>query len=72
VADSSAHNPPAPDDLRAWRKQLREMLLAQRLALSPETLQAYRAAIDGHLEHGFPSLARGVVARKPGFRLSPE
>jgi len=67
VGDSSAHNPsgapvPAPDDLRAWRKQLRETLLAQRLALPSETLRTYREAIDRHLERSFPNLARGVVA----------
>jgi 5-formyltetrahydrofolate cyclo-ligase len=67
MTEGLAHNPsatlaPAPGDLRAWRKQLREALLAQRLALPPETLQVYRAAIDRHLERGFPNLARGVVA----------
>jgi 5-formyltetrahydrofolate cyclo-ligase len=51
-----------PDDLRAWRKQLREALLAQRTALPPKTIHAYREAIDRHLERGFPNLARGVVA----------
>jgi 5-formyltetrahydrofolate cyclo-ligase len=52
----------APDDLRAWRKQLRETLLAQRVALPPEAIHACRDAIDRHLERGFPNLARGVVA----------
>jgi 5-formyltetrahydrofolate cyclo-ligase len=51
-----------PEDLRAWRKQLRETLLAQRLALPPEALRAYREAIDRHLERGFPNLAHGIVA----------
>jgi 5-formyltetrahydrofolate cyclo-ligase len=59
---TTAGPPGGPDDLRAWRRQLRETLLAQRLALPPETIHAYREAIDRHLARGFPNLARGVVA----------
>jgi 5,10-methenyltetrahydrofolate synthetase len=51
-----------PDDLRAWRKQLRETLLGRRVALPAGIVHAYREAIDRHLERGFPNLARGVVA----------
>jgi 5-formyltetrahydrofolate cyclo-ligase len=36
--------------------------LADRGALSRATLADYRAAIDAHIERGFPHLARGVVA----------
>jgi len=53
---------PAPADLRAWRKQLREALIAKRAALPPDTLHQHRLAIDRHLERGFPNLGRGVVA----------
>jgi len=53
---------PAPAELRAWRKQLREALVAQRVALPPETLHAHRLTMDRHLTRGFPNLARGVVA----------
>jgi 5-formyltetrahydrofolate cyclo-ligase len=53
---------PVPEGLRAWRKQLRDGLVAQRLALPAEALRAHRAAIDRHLTRAFPNLARGVVA----------
>jgi 5-formyltetrahydrofolate cyclo-ligase len=53
---------PMPEDLRVWRKQLRDGLVAQRLALPAEALLAHRAAIDRHLTRGFPNLAPGVVA----------
>lgn len=53
---------PVPADLRAWRKQLREELIAKRAALPPDTLHAHRLLIDRHLERGFPNLARGTVA----------
>jgi len=52
----------APDDLRAWRKRMREALIERRMALSRETLEAHRKAIDASLEYGFPNLHRGVVA----------
>lgn len=51
-----------PPDLRAWRRQLRETLVSQRVALPAATLRAYRATMDRHLERGFPGLARGVIA----------
>ena len=49
-------------ELMVWRKQLRSALLARRQAVSAEALQAWRVAMDRHLLHGFPGLAKGVVA----------
>ena len=49
-------------ELIAWRKDLRRELLARRQALPAERLQAWRLAIDRHLQYGFPGLAKGVVA----------
>lgn len=62
MTDTPAHAPTAPDDLRAWRKQLRDALIERRLALPADVLRANRAAIDGTLTLAFPNLARGVVA----------
>lgn len=47
--------------LRAFRRALRERLVAARLQLSAATLNAHREAIDRHLELGFPGLATGIV-----------
>ena len=49
-------------ELMAWRGKLRRELLARRLALSADRLHALRIAMDRHLQHGFPGLAKGVVA----------
>lgn len=49
-------------ELMAWRKSMRLELLDRRQALPEERLHAFRLAIDQHLERGFPSLCRGVVA----------
>jgi len=49
-------------ELMAWRKNLRGELLARRLAVPAERLQAWRLAMDRHLQFGFPGLAKGVVA----------
>jgi 5,10-methenyltetrahydrofolate synthetase len=51
-----------PDALRAWRKNERARLIAARLALSAEALEAKRLAMDRHIEQAFPDLANGVVA----------
>lgn len=51
-----------PAELRAWRKALRERLLAGRLAVAPDTLLAWRARIDRTLAAAFPGLARAIVA----------
>ena len=61
-----------PEELRAWRKQLRETLLARRLELPAEQSRAYREAIDRHLEHGFPNLAQGVVAFCWPYKNEPD
>jgi 5,10-methenyltetrahydrofolate synthetase len=49
-------------ELMAWRKALRQELLARREAVPEERLHAWRMAMDRHLQYGFPGLARGVVA----------
>jgi len=49
-------------ELMAWRKELRRELLARRQAVPADRLQAWRLAMDRHLQYGFPGLARGVVA----------
>jgi len=49
-------------ELTAWRKDLRRELLARRQAVPADRLQAWRLAIDRHLQYGFPGLAKGVVA----------
>ena len=49
-------------ELTAWRKQLRAELLARRQAVPADRLYTWRLAMDQHLQHGFPGLARGVVA----------
>jgi 5,10-methenyltetrahydrofolate synthetase len=51
-----------PEEVRLWRRGLRERLLAERVALDRLTILQHREAIDRHLERGFPNLARGVVA----------
>jgi 5-formyltetrahydrofolate cyclo-ligase len=48
--------------LKTWRKATRERLIAARLALSPQTLEAWRVRIDGSLERSFPGLAGRRVA----------
>jgi 5,10-methenyltetrahydrofolate synthetase len=49
-------------ELMAWRRQLRQQLLARRQAVPEQRLHAWRIAMDRHLQYGFPGLARGVVA----------
>lgn len=46
----------------AWRRQLRQQLLARRQAVPEARLHAWRIAMDRHLQYGFPGLAGGVVA----------
>ena len=50
------------DDLKQWRKDARERLVAARLALDAATLHAFRLLIDTHLERAFPGLAHGTLA----------
>jgi 5-formyltetrahydrofolate cyclo-ligase len=51
-----------PDELKAWRRAMRDRLLNARLALPADMLARHHEAIDRHLERGFPALARGTVA----------
>jgi len=51
-----------PEEIKPWRRSLRERLLATRAALPREIVARHREAIDRYLERGFPNLARGVVA----------
>lgn len=48
--------------LRAWRRALRERLLAARDALPPDARTRLRERVDAHLTRAFPGLARGVFA----------
>ena len=48
--------------LKQWRKDVRERLVAARLALGPDELHAFRVSIDTHIERAFPGLARGTLA----------
>jgi len=49
-------------ELMTWRKNLRRELIASRQAVPADRLHAWRIAMDGHLQYGFPRLAQGVVA----------
>lgn len=48
--------------LAPWRKSERARLIAAREAVDASTLDAWRRAIDAHLERGFPGLAKARVA----------
>lgn len=48
--------------LKVWRKSERDRLIAERLALSEETIAANRQRIDRMLERAFPGLGRLRVA----------
>ena len=48
--------------LRSWRKQTRERLIAERMAIPAATLAAWRQRMDGYLERSFPGLATSRVA----------
>jgi 5,10-methenyltetrahydrofolate synthetase len=50
-----------PTDISAWRKERRKALLARREAADRATFERWCAAIDAHLELGFPGLARGTL-----------
>ncbi|MGH8721847.1 MAG: 5-formyltetrahydrofolate cyclo-ligase [Burkholderiales bacterium] len=54
--------PITPTSVQTWRRAERERLIAARVALSPDALEAGRRAIDAHLERGFPGLAQAVLA----------
>ena len=48
--------------LRSWRKQTRERLIAERMAIPAATLAQWRQRMDGYLERSFPGLATSRVA----------
>src|SRR3954469_23056002 len=50
------------EELKQWRKQERERLIAKRLALPQDKLDAYRHSIDAAIERSFPGLANTRVA----------
>jgi 5,10-methenyltetrahydrofolate synthetase len=51
-----------PATLAPWRKSERARLIAAREAVDAPTLEAWRRAVDAHLERGFPGLATTRVA----------
>jgi len=51
-----------PEEVQAWRKNLRRELIDKRVALPHDTLDAYRHSMDSHLQRAFPDLVHGVVA----------
>jgi 5,10-methenyltetrahydrofolate synthetase len=60
--ESQDSTPRDAQALKAWRKSQRERLIAERMALATETLEARRRRIDGFLERSFPGLAGKRVA----------
>lgn len=50
-----------PADLKLWRKELRQQLIARRMASTPVERSAWNRALNGHLAAGFPALAGLVV-----------
>lgn len=59
--DQAARHAP-PEDLAAWRRDRRNALINQRMALAKETLRTWRQAMDRHIERGFPALAQNRAA----------
>jgi 5,10-methenyltetrahydrofolate synthetase len=53
---------PKQESVKEWRRAQRKRLIEARLALDPDTLEAWRIRIDGHLERFFPALAAGRLA----------
>jgi 5-formyltetrahydrofolate cyclo-ligase len=52
---------PSWPEIRAWRRQQRERLIAARVALPAPVLRAHSAAINAHLRAGFDLPAAAVV-----------
>jgi len=48
--------------VKLWRKSQRERLLAARMTLAPDAVEAARKSIDASLERSFPGLAQRRVA----------
>lgn len=51
-----------PQDLKQWRKSMREELLRKRAAVPRETHHAWNEAMTGFLVSGFPMLKRMTVS----------
>ena len=51
-----------PDALKAWRKNERNRLIAERAALDADTLEHHRLRMDAHLLRAFPGLAGAKLA----------
>ena len=51
-----------PQQVQAWRRNLRRQLIEKREALPRSTLYEYRQRIDFHLQRAFPDLAHEVIA----------
>lgn len=49
-------------DVKVWRKSQRERLIAARMALAPDSLEAHRERIDASLARSFPGLAHCRLA----------
>lgn len=50
-----------PADLKLWRKEMRQQLLARRTASTPAERSSWNQAINEHLTAGFPALTGLVV-----------
>jgi len=50
------------DDVKLWRKSQRQRLIAERVALAPDTVESFRKSIDASIARSFPGLARGSLA----------
>ena len=49
------------DEIRAWRRERRASLIAERQALSQSERQRLQPSIIGLLAEGFPELRSGMV-----------
>jgi len=48
--------------LKLWRREQRQRLLADRLAVDATRLESWRQSIDTHIERTFPGLGKATVA----------
>jgi 5-formyltetrahydrofolate cyclo-ligase len=51
----------APDDLKRWRREQRQRLIEQRLALPRATVDAWRRRVDTNLAQAFPAEPAGIL-----------
>ena len=49
-------------ELKLWRREQRQRLVAARLAVDPAQLESWRQSIDSHIERSFPGLAGATLA----------